>query len=176
MFPRLLLSFLPPNLCSLPQACSRSQKISGGWISRPIQLPLCELETFWLPQAPNSNSSNHGGHWDPSFPLPRTAAWASQVVPVVKNQHANAEDMRRGLNPWVRRIPWRRAWQPNPSILAWRIPRTEKPGRLQSIRSERVRRNRSLLHTHAYCPLELTPGTKPEKSHGSPCLFFHPQR
>ena len=96
MFPLLLLSFLPPYLYSLPQACSRSQKmISGGRISRPIiQLPLCELETFWLPQTPNSNSSNHGGHWDPSFPLPRTAAWASQVVPVVKNQHANAEDKR----------------------------------------------------------------------------------
>ena len=24
---------------------------------------------------------------------------------------ANAGDMRRGLDPWVRKIPWRRAWQ-----------------------------------------------------------------
>jgi len=31
--------------------------------------------------------------------------------------------------------PWRRAWQPT---LAWRIPRTEEPGGLQSILSQRV--------------------------------------
>ena len=30
---------------------------------------------------------------------------------------------RHRFNPWVRRIPWRRAWQP--SILAWRTPWTE---------------------------------------------------
>ena len=26
-----------------------------------------------------------------------------------------------GSNPWVRKIPWRRKWQPTPSILAWEI-------------------------------------------------------
>jgi len=26
------------------------------------------------------------------------------------------------LDPWVRKIPWRRAWQPTPVFLAWRIP------------------------------------------------------
>ena len=36
------------------------------------------------------------------------------------------------------------------SILAWRIPWTEEPGRLQSIRSHRVRRDWSnLAHMHA---------------------------
>ena len=34
--------------------------------------------------------------------------WASQMVLVVK---------RRGCNPWVRKIPWRRAWQPTPVFL-----------------------------------------------------------
>ena len=46
---------------------------------------------------------------------------------------------RLGFHPWVRKIPWRRAWQPSPSILAWRIPWTEESGRLQSIGSQRVR-------------------------------------
>ena len=32
------------------------------------------------------------------------------------------------FNPWVGKIPWRRAWQP-PSILSWRIPWTAEPGR-----------------------------------------------
>ena len=36
---------------------------------------------------------------------------------------------RFGFDPWVGKIPWRRAWQPT-SILAWKIPWTEEPGRL----------------------------------------------
>ena len=39
---------------------------------------------------------------------------------------------------WVRKIPWRREWQPNPSILAWRIPWAEKPGGLQFMGLQRV--------------------------------------
>ena len=31
------------------------------------------------------------------------------VEPVVKNPPANAGDMRHGFDPWVRKIPWRRA-------------------------------------------------------------------
>ena len=42
---------------------------------------------------------------------------ASQMALVVKNPPANARDMRRGFDPWVRKIPWRRAWQPTPVLL-----------------------------------------------------------
>ena len=46
---------------------------------------------------------------------------------------------RRGrFNPWVGKIPWRRKWQPTPVIPAWEIPRTEEPGGLQSVGSQRV--------------------------------------
>ena len=34
---------------------------------------------------------------------------------------------RCGFHPLVGKIPWRRAWQPHSSILAWRIPWTEEP-------------------------------------------------
>ena len=39
---------------------------------------------------------------------------ASQVVLVVKNLPANASagDVRHRFDPWVRKIPWRREWQP----------------------------------------------------------------
>ena len=37
------------------------------------------------------------------------------------------------------KIPWRRAWQPTPVFLPGESPWTEEPGRLQSIRSQRVR-------------------------------------
>ena len=42
---------------------------------------------------------------------------ASQVVLVVENQPTNAGSMRCGFDPWVGKIPWRRAWQPTPSCL-----------------------------------------------------------
>ena len=31
---------------------------------------------------------------------------------MVKKLPANAEDRRRGFNPWLRKMPWRRKWQP----------------------------------------------------------------
>ena len=61
---------------------------------------------------------------------------ASQVALVVKNPPANAGDMRDGGSvPGLRRSPG----GTHSSILAWRIPWTEEPGRLQSIGSQRVR-------------------------------------
>ena len=40
-----------------------------------------------------------------------------QVVLVVKKPPANAGNKRHGFDPWVRKIPWRRAWQPTPVFL-----------------------------------------------------------
>ena len=91
------------------------------------------------------------------------------MVLVVKNPPVVQEN-RCGFDPWIKKIPWRRKWQPSPlffpggsdgkestcnaeiqvqsldqedplekgmathsSILAWDIPWTEKPGRLQSM-------------------------------------------
>ena len=61
---------------------------------------------------------------------------ASYVAVVVKNPPANAGDLRdfpgSGTSPG--------GGHGNPSsILAWRIPWTEEPGRLWSIGSQRVR-------------------------------------
>ena len=36
---------------------------------------------------------------------------------MVKNPPANAGGIRDGFDPWVRKIPWRRAWQPTPVFL-----------------------------------------------------------
>ena len=55
-------------------------------------------------------------------------AWASLVVLVVKNPPANAEDVRDiGSSPGSGRSPGG-GHATHSSILAWRIPRTEKPG------------------------------------------------
>ena len=46
---------------------------------------------------------------------------------------------RLGFDPWVMKIPWRRAWQPTPVFLPGGFPWTEEPGGLQLMRSQRVR-------------------------------------
>ena len=43
-----------------------------------------------------------------------------------------------GFNPWVEKIPWRRTWQPTSIFLPGESPRTEEPGRLQSMGLQRV--------------------------------------
>ena len=55
----------------------------------------------------------------------------------------------RRFNPWVRKIPWRRAWLPTPVFLPGESPWTEEPGRLQSMGSQRVRHNWVIKHSTA---------------------------
>ena len=73
----------------------------------------------------------------------KEAEWwrASQVVLMVKNLLANAGDTRDlgSLLGWENSLEEKVT--AHSSILAWRIPWTEKPGGLQSIGSQRVRHN-----------------------------------
>ena len=48
--------------------------------------------------------------------MPKNACWASQVLLVVKNPTAKAGDLRQGFDHRIRKIPWRRAWQPIPVL------------------------------------------------------------
>ena len=45
---------------------------------------------------------------------------------------------RHWFDPWVGKIPWRRAWQTPSIFLAWRIPWTKKPGGFHSKGSQTV--------------------------------------
>ena len=47
---------------------------------------------------------------------------------------------------------WRRKWQPTPVSFAWKIPWTEKPGRLQSMGSQRVRHDGACICSFLYSP------------------------
>ena len=76
-----------------------------------------------------------------SYPLQTPSARTSQVAPVVKNPPANAGDRRdSGLIPGSVRAPGGERGN-HSSILAWRMPWTDEPGRLQSMGSQRVRRD-----------------------------------
>ena len=50
-----------------------------------------------------------------------------------KEPPANAGDMRHEFDPWVRKIPWRRAQLPTPVFLPGDSTWIEEPGGLQSL-------------------------------------------
>ena len=61
---------------------------------------------------------------------------------VVKNPPAETGVVRdAGLIPRLGKSPGEEILETHSGILAWRIPWTEDPGRLQSIQSQRVRHN-----------------------------------
>ena len=57
---------------------------------------------------------------------------------MVKNPPAM---QRTGFDPWVGKIPWRRAWQLTLVFLPRESPCTEEPGRPQSMGLQRVGHN-----------------------------------
>ena len=72
---------------------------------------------------------------------------ASQVALVVKNPPPSEStcqcrrQKRSGLDPWIRKIPWRRARQPIPVFLPAESHGQREPGRLQSTGLQRIRHN-----------------------------------
>ena len=64
--------------------------------------------------------------------------WASLVAQMVKSLPAMQETGVRSLG---QEDPLGEGIATHSSILAWRIPRTEEPGRLQSMGSQRVGHN-----------------------------------
>ena len=61
---------------------------------------------------------------------------ASLVAQMVKNL---LQLRGPGFDPWVGKIPWRRAWQTTPVFWPGESPWTGEPGRLQSLGSQRIR-------------------------------------
>ena len=71
--------------------------------------------------------------------------YASQVVLVVKNPPAicNAGDRRDDVRSLGQEDPLEEGLSTHSSILAWRILKTEEPGRLQSMGLQRARHDRN---------------------------------
>ena len=102
---------------------------------------LHNLDWVWFPGASLSSRalsspSNHSTHICSTI----NSHGASQVALAVKNLPANSGDLRDvSLIPELGRPPLEEGMATHSSILAWRISRTEEPGRLQTIGSQRVR-------------------------------------
>ena len=50
-------------------------------------------------------------------PMPHSYQEVSQMALVVRNPSPNRRCKRPGLNPWVRKIPWKKKCQPTPVFL-----------------------------------------------------------
>ena len=81
------------------------QKLFFSWWgllrSAPLTIFKYAIQYYWLQL--------------PCFTL---HSWPSQVALVEKNLPADAGDKRHRFDPWVRKIPWRKAWQPTPVFLS----------------------------------------------------------
>ena len=72
---------------------------------------------------------------------PRDQTHVSYMFPAfpggwLRGESVCLQGRRPGFNPWVRKIPWERKWQPTPIGLLGKIPWREEPGRLQSTGSQ----------------------------------------
>ena len=79
----------------------------------------------------NSAANLVHAHWQISLP----DDWASLVAQLIKNPPAMQETQVQSLGG---EDPLEKEIATHSSILAWKIPWTEKPGRLQSMGSQRV--------------------------------------
>jgi len=72
---------------------------------------------------------------------------------MAKNPPAKQETQVRSLG-W--QDPLEKEMAAHSSILAWRIPWTEEPGGLQSMRSQRVRHDLATEHKHKQGPQDMS--------------------
>ena len=88
----------------------------------PFALPVmcvCETERERVSQSVIHHSLVMVDKIGFGIPQTRVHIWlTTQVAPAAKNPPANAGRLKRGrFDPWVGKIPWRRAWQPTPVSL-----------------------------------------------------------
>ena len=76
-----------------------------------------------------------------NIPPPHFATLVSGLFWCFSSKELSCQCRRCGYDAWVRKIPWRRKRQTHSNILAWEIPRTEEPGKLQSMGPQRVGHN-----------------------------------
>ena len=73
---------------------------------------------------------------------------------------------RHGFNPWDRKIPWRRKWQPTSVFLAWKIPWGKESGGLQFMGSQRVRQTE---HVCTHAKTKVRPEMPTKNGHKESC-------
>ena len=136
--------FLFPNTKKLTQTyiplllnlrkCNR--RVGASLVAQLVKNPPPMQETGSIPGSWSSPGEGIG------YPL--QYSWASLMAQTVKNLPAMEETWFWFLG-WE--DPLEEGMATHSSILAWRIPWTEEPGRLQSMGSQRIRHDWATNHT-----------------------------
>ena len=85
----------------------------------------------------------------PTLKVGKSSLKGFSGVSAVKKPPAVQEQKEMQVPPLDQEEPLEQEMATHSSILAWRIPRTEEPGGVQSMGSQRIRRDWSnLAHTH----------------------------
>ena len=122
--------------------CSDREKVGWKVVSVGVGMQRCVGLTI-------KKGFSEEGAFD--FPLgggltkEKTLTEALQVALVVKKPPANKGDIETQIPPLGQEDPLEEGMTTHSSILAWRIPWTEKPGKVQSIVLQRVGHDRSDL-------------------------------
>ena len=115
---------------SQPKDWTQVSRIAGGFFTRWATREA---------QPTSSVRSTRYSRYEQFHSYPKYCGeWASQVAMVVKNPPANAGDIETWTGLLGREDPLEEGMTTHSSILAWGIPRSEEPGRLQSMGSQRV--------------------------------------
>ena len=89
-------------------------------------------------------------------PLGKPSEWALLVKDkvrtslVVQWEESTCQYRGRGFDPWVRKIPWRRAWQPTPVFLPGESHGQRSLGGYSPWGHKRVRHDLATENTHVY--------------------------
>ena len=75
-----------------------------------LSLPALRLSSFNLPHIPLQEQSLQNRGYTSVYRLP---SWLSGKEPTCQCRSCR----RRGFNPWIGKLPWRRKWQPTPVFL-----------------------------------------------------------
>ena len=93
-----------------------------------------------LPSIPRAENKAKQSTWTEILPHPVCMDWLSWelVAQIVKNLPAMKETQETWVQSLGREDPLEEGMATHPSILAWKISRTEEPGGLQSMGSQRI--------------------------------------
>ena len=100
-----------------------------GWLASPIWWTWVWANSgnWWWTGKPGVVHSMGSQSRNTNWATELSDIWASLVAQLVKNLPAVQETW---FNPWLGKMPWRRAWQPTPIFLPGESPWTEEPGEL----------------------------------------------
>ena len=99
--------------------------LSRVWQGHGIKaIARCHLRALWVRKIPGEGRS-----------CPLQYSWASLVAQMVRNLRAMQETWVQSLG---REDPLEEGMATHSNIPSWRIPRTEEPGRLQSMGLQKV--------------------------------------